>query len=871
MGSVFLARNLRTGASVAIKVLDQGVDGELLQRFHREGEAQARVDWHPNVVRVHGSGMALGRSYLVMDAALGGDLASRLEAGPLSPRRAAEVVRALARGLEYVHTQGVLHRDLKPHNVLFDEQDTPKLTDFGIAHVAEASALTRTGQVLGTPAYIAPEQALGDRCDVRSDVYGLGAILYAALTGRAPFDGSSVYMILDRVTKEEPVPPRSLVKSVPASLEAICLRALKKQPENRFGSAAELGNALDGFLEGRARKPRRLGQWLIGAVCVAGLVGLGAGVLVPRIWTAPASPIGPSAHTEPTEPGAHVGVPKAKLTLHELRALPQGRDRLLAADARLAEDPGAKDADDFREICREGPLLRLEQDVSGACFVGPSAHEFLSWSRNGVAVLWDAESGAELDRWPAHLGWDSGAASPSGRWIALGSIQGAVWVIDAETHERVVDCRVSDWVTALAFSPDENTLAVGTTGPIFRVAVPSGEVNAVDQSSGVGVRGLAFLQDGEGLAVARGEFDDPNASRLDLLRPLSGELLWTFGGLNNKPSELALSLDGSRIAVGDSSGLLPILSVTNESEGPVRALQHLIGEPRSHSAFSTAHDGGVSSLAFHPSGLLYSASNGDQTNDLRLWDVTTGAQVGRFLIQKSSFAQIDCSGDGRRVLISFGDRIEQWLCAGFQELAAGGPLFTPADPVNPDTLTLQARGVWARARVCLAQAEGRGERKPAARQRESAGVFAYLLERVLAPGSTRWKEANREVSDLQQAGRLPAVLRESFTSDESEGPARLLLRGRLQKASYRIFESFLVIEEALKADPLNPIAYTQCGDRLRRLGDPGAALPLYRRAQYLLSLPEGAASMQTLNGKSASAREELDLIRALDWDPRSGK
>src|SRR5690606_8660426 len=154
--------------------------------FRREGRAQAAADAHPNVVRVHASEEQDGVLYLAMDLAAGGDLARRIARGPLPPPEAARLVRDLARGLAPVPAAGVLHRDIKPENVLFDEQGTPKLVDFGLAHVAGEATLTRSNAFLGTPAAMAPEQAAGTprEVDERTDVYGLGVVLYQCLTGR---------------------------------------------------------------------------------------------------------------------------------------------------------------------------------------------------------------------------------------------------------------------------------------------------------------------------------------------------------------------------------------------------------------------------------------------------------------------------------------------------------------------------------------------------------------------------------------------------------------------------------------------------------------------------------------------------------------
>jgi tetratricopeptide (TPR) repeat protein len=246
MGAVYLAEHLQTKGRVAIKLLHLRSSGLRLERFRREGEAQARSDGHPNVARVHSAGQVGEYLYLVMDLCTGGDLEKRLERlGPLDPSLAAEICEALAEGLHHVHQQGILHRDLKPANVLFDEHGCAKLVDFGLARVSDAESLTKTGALLGTPAYMAPEQARGETraVDERTDVHALGLILFEMLTGERPFAGDGIGL-LRAIIQDEAPKLRKLRAEIPVGLEGICARALSKDPADRFQTAAELAEAL---------------------------------------------------------------------------------------------------------------------------------------------------------------------------------------------------------------------------------------------------------------------------------------------------------------------------------------------------------------------------------------------------------------------------------------------------------------------------------------------------------------------------------------------------------------------------------------------------------------------------------------------------
>ncbi len=278
MGVVFLAESITTHARHAIKTIPESADAGLAERLEREGEAIARVDAHPNVVRVHALGRAHGRLYLVMDLATGGDLQARVAKGPLPPLEAARIARDLARGLAFMHSKGIIHRDLKPSNVLFDEEGTPKLADFGLARIMGASRLTRTNELIGTPAFMAPEQVVGGREAVGpwSDVYGLGGVLHYALTGETLFQGSVVTDFLAKVVNEPARPPSAKRPGIPPALDALCLRALAKEPGAR-PTATELAEALDQLVAERGARPRaRVSRRLLAGAAATLLVAVSA-------------------------------------------------------------------------------------------------------------------------------------------------------------------------------------------------------------------------------------------------------------------------------------------------------------------------------------------------------------------------------------------------------------------------------------------------------------------------------------------------------------------------------------------------------------------------------------------------------------------
>lgn len=303
MGAVFLARDPRVGRRVAIKLVTNPDVAVGLRRFHTEAQATARLR-HPAIVTVHELGEHGGRPYLVLDPVEGGSLKERLARGPLPPREAAELAHVLAGALAHAHAQGVLHRDLKPANVLLTSSGAPVLSDFGLARDLSDTRerLTRTGELLGTPAYMSPEQADGrpGAVDRRSDVYGLGATLYAALTGRPPFEAPALIQLLSEVLSAAPAPPSSRAPEVPPALDAICLRALAKEPDERYATAGELADALTRWLEQGAASPRSAkGRALAVGAAVVGALAL-AGSLLLRTPADPPTVTPPSAARDTT-------------------------------------------------------------------------------------------------------------------------------------------------------------------------------------------------------------------------------------------------------------------------------------------------------------------------------------------------------------------------------------------------------------------------------------------------------------------------------------------------------------------------------------------------------------------------------------------
>ncbi|MFL5796654.1 MAG: protein kinase domain-containing protein [Actinomycetota bacterium] len=249
MARVYRATDTVLGRTVAVKVLDAGhaSDPAFVDRFRREARAAARLN-HPNVVSVYDSGSDGPVHFIVMEFVEGRTLAEVMaQEGPLAPERAAEIARSVAEALSIAHGEGLVHRDVKPGNVMITPRGQVKVMDFGIARVTTAHTITQTSTVFGTASYLAPEQAQGLQVDGRADVYALGVVLYEMLAGRVPFVADSAVAVASKHVMEQPDPPSRWRRGAPPALEAIAMRALAKDPADRFQGAAEMAGALAAF------------------------------------------------------------------------------------------------------------------------------------------------------------------------------------------------------------------------------------------------------------------------------------------------------------------------------------------------------------------------------------------------------------------------------------------------------------------------------------------------------------------------------------------------------------------------------------------------------------------------------------------------
>jgi tetratricopeptide (TPR) repeat protein/peroxiredoxin len=369
MGVVFRARQKSLARVVALKMILAGqlASDEQVRRFYAEAEEAGQLD-HPNIVPIYQVGEHLGQHFFAMKLIEGGSLGGRVKTFRRDPRGAARLIATVSRAVHYAHQRGILHRDLKPGNILLDDKGEPHVTDFGLAKHLGGDGSTQSGAVMGTPGYMAPEQAAGRRdVSVAADVHGLGAVLYELLTGRPPFAAENPLETMLQVLDRDPTRARALNPAVPADLETITLKCLRKEHARRYASAAALADDLERFLNGEPIQARRTslleravkwarrrpaGAALVLVLALAGLVLLG------EVWLHNAKL--KAALVQARESAEEAQAERARAAAAFQKSLETIDDLLVNLDGRLAQRPD--DIDSVRiEILRE--LLAVSEKL----------------------------------------------------------------------------------------------------------------------------------------------------------------------------------------------------------------------------------------------------------------------------------------------------------------------------------------------------------------------------------------------------------------------------------------------------------------------------------------------------------------------------
>lgn len=645
MGVVYKARQTRLNRTVALKMILAGefANQDDVRRFLAEAEAAAGLD-HPGIVPVYESGEIGGQHFFSMGYINGRSLAALLAAGPLPPRRAAELLVQVADAVDYAHRQGVIHRDLKPGNILLDQDENPRVTDFGLAkRIAGGSELTRTGQALGTPSYMPPEQASGklDAIGPVSDVYALGAVLYAMLTGRPPFQAASPLDTLLQVLEEEPVAPRQLNADVPVDLETIALKCLEKEPHKRYATAGELADELRRFLLGEPIHARPIGsaerawRWCRRNPLVAGLAATAAMALV--------AGAGVSTHFAVE---AYHRARDAESSAVAARMAEAGEKREKLAALAAAKEAQAQKADAI--AARNKESLQLEA-ASWNLYLAHMHLARQAWEGGDLAR---ARELLQL-----HLPLGAGIDQRGWEWKYLDShCRGLVTLRGHKTS-----------IFAAAWSHDGRRLA--SAGGSATPFDPSNEWRIWDTATGQmlrlnaghdgGLRRVAWSPDGARLATG-GQTGFQQPGILKIWDAQNGKLLFELKGLTRSVDAVAFSPDGRRLASGGGA-----FDFGKRRGGEVRLWDAFTGEQTL--ALKGLTDG-VFAVSWSPDGRQLATAGNSGT--VKIWNAATGTLAKKLTGHRLAVYSADWSPDGQKIASTSADpSLKVWDVATETELA----------------------------------------------------------------------------------------------------------------------------------------------------------------------------------------------------------
>lgn len=628
MGVVYKARHSRLGRIAAIKLIKAGelANDDQIRRFHLEAQATAELD-HPGIVQVYEVGQEDNQHYLAMAFIDGQTLWQMVKDSPLPPRQAARIMQQVAEAVHYAHCKGIIHRDLKPQNILVTKDGQPKVTDFGLAkRQAADSGLTGTGQILGTPSYMPPEQISANSSDVGplADVYSLGATLYCLLTGRPPFQAATPLNTMLQVLEQDPVSPRSLSGGISSDLETICVKCLQKDWGRRYQSAMAFAEDLVRYQSGEPILARPVGQlergwrWCRRNPVVSGAISLAAFLLFTVAIVS---------------------------TLAYLRESQLAREK---DDLIVKERAARKTATE-----QESLAIQRANEVESELYRSQLAEAAAEIAANDLA-----SAGLALDRIPLSRrgNWEfkylrrQAQGSPMEFYGHTDFVSALVFSSDCQRlYSSSADGTIKSWdvttgklrftldghsaaITALALTTDDGQLASASNDKTVQIwNVNTGTLARTLSGHERYVKGVSFSYDGTRLASSSVD------GIVKIWKPQTGELIRSVHRPDGSSNyDIQFSPDGSSLAVGSSDKVWLLQVSGGEDEG------------RMLSATGSV-------LAFNPDGSQLAIKSPDLSR-VQIWDLASDRMVAESAPHLSQIQSIAFSPDGQTVASGAADR-----------------------------------------------------------------------------------------------------------------------------------------------------------------------------------------------------------------------